>query len=121
MAATTVRVTGLQDLRKDLRKISRDADREVRESLREAARPVLDEAQRLFRPFSSSSADGYKIRVRQRGVAVEQSKRRTTGLHPEWGRLQMGVAFIPALQNKADEVVERVDAGVVDLAKRNGW
>lgn len=46
---------------------------------------------------AAKSAAGFKVRIRQRGVEVEQSLRKTTGLHPEWGGVQMKHALLPAL------------------------
>jgi hypothetical protein len=96
-----------------------DLPKEVRRELKEAAEPVRLEAQRLFAPVSARSAAGYRVRVRSRGVAVEQSKRRTTGKHPEFGRMQIGRALIPALERKSDDVEDAL-AGMIDrLAARN--
>lgn len=55
------------------------------------------------------SASGFKVRVRQRGVEVEQSLRKTTGLHPEWGRTQMKHGLIPALYQSEIEVAAEFD------------
>ena len=121
MAASTVRVRGLRELQRDFRKMSKDLSKEVRDGLREAAEPVRQEASTLFSPISADSAAGYKVRVRQRGVAVEQSRRRTTGKRPDFGRLQMGRALIPALENRADEVVKGVEKVLDKLAGSNGF
>ncbi len=55
------------------------------------------------------SAAGFRVRVRQRGVEVEQSLRKTTGLHPEWGGVQMKHALLPALFASQDEIVVEFD------------
>jgi hypothetical protein len=121
MAAQTIRVEGLAELQRDFRRIAKDLAKEVREELRKAAEPVRREAQALFSPVSADSAAAYKVRVRQRGVAVEQSKRRVTGLRPDYGRLQMGRALIPALERKADGVVDDLGEMLDKLADRNGF
>jgi len=109
VAAETVRVKGLRELQRTLR----DADKElrlgVRRELREAGEIVRAEAASLFSDHDPRSAAGYKVRVRQRGVAVEQSIGRTTGLRPDYGALQMRDALLPALDAKEEQVVARVE------------
>ena len=121
MATGTVRVKGLRETRRAFRKLSKDLDKEVRDGLREAAKPVHEEASNLFARYDADSAGGYRIRVRQRGVAVEQSKRRTTGLRPDYGKLQMRRALIPALDRRQDEVIEGIDKVLDRLAGENGF
>jgi hypothetical protein len=61
------------------------------------------------------------VRVRQRGVAVEQSRRRTTGLRPDFGVLQMQRALLPALDTKQSEVVDKVEQLLDTLGKNAGF
>ena len=121
MAAGTVRVKGLKELQRDFRRMSKDLSKEVRDGLRESAKPVQQEAANLFRGVDARSAAGYKVRVRQRGVAVEQSRKRTTGLHPEYGAMQMRKALLPALANREKDVIEGVDRVLGRLAGENGF
>ena len=69
---------------------------EVRRAFREVGEFVRVRAEELFQPYSSVSASGYRVRVRQRGIAVEQSLRKTTGKRPDYGALQMREALLPA-------------------------
>lgn len=101
--------------------MSKDLSKEVREGLRDAAQPVRAEAQSRFSPISPGSAAGYRVVVRQRGVAVEQSRRRTTGKRPDFGRLQLARALFPALDSKQEEVIEGVDKVLGKLANANGF
>ena len=121
MAGATVRVRGLPQLQRAFRSISKDLSREVRSGLKEAAQPVLQEAQALLSPVSADSAAGYRIVVRARGVALEQSRKRTTGLRPDWGRFQFGRAMAPAVESKEQEVVNGLEKVLDDLARRNGF
>lgn len=98
-----------------------DLPKEARKSLREAAEPVRQEAQDLFSRISAESAAGYRVRVRARGVAVEQSRKRTTGRRPDFGRRQMGVALIPALEKRSNEVVRGLEKMLDDLSGSNGF
>jgi hypothetical protein len=87
------------------------ADKDSRKELRAALRDVghivrRDAASLLVRedPKHARSAAGYKVYVRQRGVSVEQSLRRTTGNHPEFGKFQARHALFPAAEENRDEV-----------------
>jgi hypothetical protein len=113
VAQDTVRVKGLKELQRTLRDADKNLRASVRKELREAGEIVRSEAATLFSPRDARSAAGYKVRVRQRGVAVEQSLRKTTGLHPEYGSLQMRDALLPALDAKEGEVVSHLE-GMLD-------
>lgn len=121
MAEETVRVKGLRELQGAFRKIDKERSAELRLALRAAAEPVRQEAQALFQAVDPASAAGYKVRVRARGVAVEQSKKRTTGLHPEFGTLQLERALIPALEAKAGEIVHGLDEALDRLGRDAGF
>lgn len=109
----TVRVEGLRELIRAADNAGKETKKLVRGELRKAAEPVRDEARRLFAPVDAKSASRYGISVRRSGiVSVEQRLRKTTGLHPEFGALQMRTALEPALDSKADEVGERMEAAV---------
>jgi hypothetical protein len=77
--------------------------RYVRATLRKAGESVRS-AQWRFDRYDARSARGYRIRVRQRGIAVEQSLRKTTGKHPEFGALQMKRALVPSLEANEHQV-----------------
>jgi hypothetical protein len=117
----TVRVTGLKELQKALRQMDADVAKELRRELKDAGTVVQQQAISLFSPISAGSALGFKVRVRQRGVAVEQSKRRTTGLHPEFGGLQMRRALLPALESNEDAVVAKVEHMLDTVGRKLGF
>lgn len=121
MSSATVRVRGLGELQRDFRKMSKDLAKEVRGELREVAEPVRAEAQRLLAPLDAGSAAGYKVRVRTRGVAVEQSRRRTTGRRPDWGALQMRRVLLPALASQQSHVFRGLERMLDRLAGNNGF
>lgn len=110
MAQATVRVRGLKELQRDFRKMSARLDKDVNKELREAAKIVSDDARSRFSAYSGPSSMGIRPRVKGGGRAfVEQSRRRTTGQRPDFGVLQMRKAFLPALDAKQEEVIERLD------------
>jgi hypothetical protein len=78
--------------------------REARKVLRHAGDKVREGAEQRFERYDEKSAEGYRVRVRQRGVAVEQSLRRTTGKHPEFGTLQIERALEPSLEANEDQI-----------------
>lgn len=99
-------VRGYRELLRACDRSGRDTKKEVRQALRNVGEVVRADAAGRFDGYSAKSAAGFKVRVRQRGVAVEQSLRKTTGTHPEWGALQMTKALLPA--RAADEAkIER--------------
>ena len=96
------------------------ADREQRLELRHALRDVGAIVQRdavsRFSPVDARSAAGFKVRVRQKGVAVEQSLRKTTGRRPDYGSLQMRRALLPALASKQGEVEQELEHALDKVA-----
>jgi hypothetical protein len=107
--ADAVRVKGIKELQRALRVYNTDLSKKLRKELKEVGLIVQVEARLRFQRYSPRSAAGYKVRVRQRGVSVEQSLRKTTGLRPDWGSLQMRTALLPALVTKEPLVVARVE------------
>jgi len=102
--AESLRVKGYKEFLRATDRAGRDAKRFTRDAFREVGEQVKAEAQRLFEKTDARSAAGYRVRVRLRGAAVEQSIRKTTGLHPEYGALQMRKALLPALRAKETEI-----------------
>lgn len=96
MAQGTLAVKGYRDLLRGLVVADKETRLAVRATLRRAGEATRAGAAAKLSAIDSKSASGFKVRVRQRGVAVEQSLRKTTGQHPEWGAYQMRHALIPA-------------------------
>jgi hypothetical protein len=94
---------------------------------------IREDGQRLFSNYGSAaagatsyggtrashadSATGYKVKVRARGVDVEQTKRRTTGLHPEYGGAQMRHGLEPALDNNRLELKVRMEQAMDEVVR----
>jgi hypothetical protein len=120
--AGTVRVRGYREFQRAAKNAPKDIKRETRKAFAKVGDLVKDEASQLFDSIDARSAAGYKTRVRQRGVAVEQSLRRTTGKRPDYGSLQMRVALLPALEAKEDELEHEMEEAldtVIDLFARH--
>lgn len=116
----TVRVNGLRSMLKVTDQMPNDIKRGVRAELRKVAEPVRAEATALFvGTVGKPGATKYGISVRAVGtVSVEQRLRRTTGLHPEFGALQMRRALLPALDHNEDNVVRAMDSVIADVERR---
>lgn len=112
----TVRVRGYREFLRAADRAGRESKKEVRETLRDVGEVVRVEGQRRFERYDTRSAAGYRVRVRARGVSVEQTLRRTTGLRPDYGALQMRVALIPALESKEPEVEKRMEKAIDQIA-----
>jgi len=115
--AATVRVKGWKELVKASRQVPPNTRRELRKAFREVGELVRSDAAARFRPIDARSAAGYKISVRQRGVAVQQSLRKTTGKHPDYGALQMRRALLPALDSHEAETVQRMEAALDEVIR----
>ena len=99
----TLVVRGYKEFLKAAKDAGSATNREVRTALREAGGIVRTDASSYLGKYSTRSAAGLKVRVRQRGVDVEQSLRKTTGQHPQYGKLQMRI-LLGALYARQPEV-----------------
>jgi hypothetical protein len=115
---STLQVHGYQQLMQALAKSDKASRKAVRDELRAAAEHVRVEAGVRFATTDPRSARSYKTRVRQRGVAVEQSIRRTTGRHPEFGALQMRRALVPALTANEERTIREMEAALDRVCDR---
>jgi len=94
----TLKVNGLKELLQATARADKETKRYVRAVLRKTGESVKTGAAERFASTDARSASRYRVVVRQRGIAVEQSLRKTTGLHPEFGALQMRRALVPSLE-----------------------
>lgn len=112
--AETVRVTGLAEVRRAFNEVAENTPREFPKELRKVAEPVRAATAALLAPYNSATAAGVKTRIRGASALVQQSMRKTTGQHPNYGGLQMRHGFLPALASNEDEIVK----GVEDMLDR---
>lgn len=116
MAPATLAVDGYRDLLRGLATADRETRLALRATLRHAGDATRAGAVTRLSSVDVRSAAGYRTRVRQRGVAVEQSLRKTTGQHPEWGAYQMRHALLPALADNAEETNRRMQTALDAVA-----
>jgi len=115
----TIKVHGLKEWQRDVRKAEKDTQKQTREGLKKAGEPVRDEWRRTFSPVHAFSASKLRIRVGVNGVFVDQPLRKTTGDHPEFARLQQryGEAALDAKANEAERILEREINDLADTAE----
>ena len=116
--AGTSHVFGYRETLKALKVADKDAGKVPHRACGPPARSSNGTRRGCSRRPTPGSAAGYRVYVRQRGVSVEQSLRKTTGEHPEFGTLQMEKALLPALYCNEDEVVRRLEDALDKVAAR---
>lgn len=114
----TLRVKGYREFMRAAAKAPKDTRKELRAAFREVGETVRADAAQRLDAVSPKSAAGFRTRVRQRGVAVEQSLRKTTGKRPDWGATQMRDALVPALEDKEDETEQAFEDAMDRVADR---
>ena len=114
----TLAVRGHREVIKGLVDADRQTKTAVRAVLRHTGDAVKTEASSLFGKYDAKSAAGYKTVVRQRGINVEQSLRKTTGKRPDFGALQMRKALAPAAEDKQPETERAIEHALDEIANR---
>jgi hypothetical protein len=118
MPAGTLAVSGYRDLLRALKTADKETRLALRATLRHAGEATQASAVAKLSAVDSRSASGFKVRVRQRGVAVEQSLRRTTGKRPQFGALQMRRALVPALDANEERTIREMEAALDRVCDR---
>ena len=114
----TLRVRGYKEFLKACAKMPKETRKEIRGVLRQVGQRVRNSAANKTSNIllSGRSAHGYRVVVRTRGVAVEQSLRKTTGLRGDWGVDQMRYSLIPALESHKTDTEQAMEKAMVELA-----
>lgn len=111
----TVRVHGYREFLRAADRAGKESKREVRAAFREVGDVVRVDWSRDEERFGSKTAQGLRTRVRQRGVSVEQSLRKTTGRRPDFGRLQQRIGE-DVLAGKEREIDNRMEEAIDRVA-----
>lgn len=120
----TVRLKGYREFLRASDRAGRESKKFARTAYREVGDLVRTDASARIRdghPGRQLASDletaaGFRTYVRARGISVEQSLRRTTGKHGEYGSWQMRHGLLPALESKEDEVMEATDDAIDRIA-----
>jgi hypothetical protein len=116
MATGSVRVEGLRELNRDLAKFSKDAQRGLQKELRAIAEPIAQDVRARVSRFGAVTAGGVTPGTRAGAAYVRQRAKKTSGLRPDFGALQMRRGFLPALEANEAGTIRLVDAMLDRLA-----
>jgi len=108
-------VRGLSEFMVAIGQADKASKRMIVRELRATGETVRADAAGFMSHINGKTAAGFRTRVRQRGVAVAQSVRKTTGKHPEYGSLQMRVLY-RATVNHEPETEKRVELALDHIA-----
>ena len=114
----TIRVQGYREFLLAVSLMPKEIRKDMRDALREAGEAVRKDSQRETsdRLSSPKSGAGYRTVVRTRGVSVQQSLRKTTGLRGDWGVTQMRKSLIPSLEENAPETEKLMEKAMEQVA-----
>src|SRR5215510_11617767 len=105
---------------RDFQRVCALSPNKARKAVRERWRPVgdiiKDDAARRISPISTKTAAGYRTRVLQSGIKVQQSIRKTTGRRPDYGGLQMAKALRPATAAHIHDLERATEEAMDDVA-----
>jgi hypothetical protein len=93
----------------------KEQKRATRKILEQAGESVRRDAQSYFSRINSRTAAGFRTRVRVREIVVEQSVKKTTGKHPEYGSFQMTV-LVRARHLHEDEMMRDLERAFDQVA-----
>ena len=116
VARAGVRLNGYREFVRAANRTSRQARKEIKDAFRDVGEVVRVDAADRFSAYDEATARGFKVRVRERGVAVEQSIGRTTGTRPDFGGIQMTEALIPAGEDNEREIDDRMGEALDEIA-----
>jgi hypothetical protein len=98
-----------------------DTTKFVKDAMRESGEIVRSRAAATFSRIDAGSAAGFTTRVRQKGVAVGQRRRKVTGKRGDYGAMQMRhllrarhdsyPRFVHELEHALDRIADRFQWG----------
>jgi hypothetical protein len=112
----SVRVEGLRELNAALGKFAKDAQKELQKELRAVAEPIAADTRSRLGGLGGRTVAGVSAGSSAGAAIVRQRARRTTGLRPDFGALQMRRGFLPALKAGEPGVIRAVDEMLDRLA-----
>ena len=122
MAESVVRVHGLRELNSALKRYDRNLQKDLDASLLAAGVEIAHIAAAKFSFYDAKSAMGFRPRMRGFGrLVVEQRYRKTTGLHPQFGSLQITKALLPARAEGEPMLVAGLEHMLDTLGREEGF
>jgi len=98
----------------------RDTKRFVTDAFRDVGEAVRSRAAASFAHIDTGSAAGFQSRARQKGVAVAQRRRKTTGKRPDYGALQMR-HLLRARAAERDRTERELEHALDKITSRFQW
>lgn len=117
MSKDTIRTRGFRELYRACNAAPADVRAETRKAFFKVGDVVRDNARSRIRQLNPRTARYYRTRVQPSGVKVDSSKRKTTGLRPDWGKTQMRKAMLPALHEEKRVVEQEMIRAVERVAR----
>lgn len=117
----TVHVKGYREVVRALNRVDSETKKTLLKGMKDAAEPIATDARQKLSRFAGLSTSTIAPRAVTNGVYVTQRAKKRTGQRPDFGSLQMQVGLIPALEDNADDIEDRVDAALGALIRREGF
>jgi phage gpG-like protein len=124
-----IRVDGLREFRRDLKRLDNEADKELQRGIRDGAQKVLTAARAAVPRQSGALARSLKISVTARKASIYSNLPYAPVVH--WGgeikprgvpiRFPRTEFASKAAEQGADQLVEDIADGVERAARRTGW
>ena len=110
----SMKVTNKREIRQAFRRLDKDTQKAIQKELRKVAGPVAEKVRQKLQAagFPESTVSGVRPGTSVGIAKVRQSRRKSTGDHPEYGAAQMQQAFLPALHESAEFVREGVSHAI---------
>jgi len=116
-----VRVHGYREFVRATNRAIPETKAAITTALKAVGEPTRADAARRLEPYSKRSAAGFKVKVTTSSVKIQQSLRKTTGEHPEYGDLQMKRSLLPARKANSlrtrEEFEKALDVMIIHFSK----
>jgi len=119
--AETIRVKGYREAARALQRVNKGAKLALYAGLRDAADPIAQDARSRLSGYQGIKTSSIRPRVGVRGVYITQGAKKTSGLRPDFGSLQMRVGLLPAAYSRQDDIVAKVEEAFLLLTKTQGF
>lgn len=119
--AETIRVKGYRETARALQRVNKGAKLALYSGLRDAAEPIAEDARSRLGGYQGLKTSTIRPRVGVRGVYITQGAKKTSGLRPDFGALQMREGLLPAAYSRQDDIVDKVETAFLILSKTQGF
>lgn len=111
MPSPTVHVEGLRELQRAFKAADARLQRELRSTLREVAEPVRADAERLASGNIPTAGAWAQMKTGATGTAVYIAPKQRGRKHkrPNFGRMLLGLAMVPAVERNEPRVVKGLE------------